>query len=495
MKETLVTTLRRYGILEEGPFKWRIIPPVETYPRVVAFAQTFPGKLILFALFMAPMKILSDHLWLWMTLAAILVSFAGRYRHSAALVCTAALLVLDPDWFEYDAVKDIALQEQLIDFLQLGYIRAYTLLACVPVVVAVLWLARRFRSHPFGQRPVLIQHFVFICLLILAASPLLHGISLVSLWSLIAVFAAYFWYLSYALISQRQKQPPSILFHLATFHPFFGSTATPLAKGASNWRDVEAQTSEELAITQLKAVKLIVWAFILKVVLWIFRKVVYELLGVPTLKTAFDQFLDFGVTTGPIGAASILANFFEQLLLAAVWGHVIIATARLAGFRLLRNTWRPLSSRTVAEFWNRYYYYFKEVLVQVYFYPTYVRYFKRHLRLRIAFATFMAAGVGNWFFHFMLETPRIAHFGILDTLIYMQTYAFYCVVLVAGIVISQLRGWRPDPKYGWWRNSFIPALNVMLFYGFLSTFDGPQGHVALKDHFAFLFQIIWSAMK
>ena len=89
------------------------------------------------------------------------------------------------------------------------------------------------------------------------------------------------------------------------------------------------------------------------------------------MPNAFEAFLKGADISGPSGAFSIVANFPERLLEIAVWGHPVVATARLAGFRLLRNTYRPLSSRTIAEFWNRYYYYFKEALVKVYFFPTY----------------------------------------------------------------------------------------------------------------------------
>ncbi|MBP5987480.1 MAG: hypothetical protein KA538_09900 [Azonexus sp.] len=488
MAETLSSALRRYGI-GTHPLEWRI-PPIETYPRVVAFAQTLAGKLVLFALAAVLLRFLADGPWIPVTIAAAAVSYAGRHRHFAALLATGALLGLAPDWFEYRAVYQIAEQQGLIDSLRLGYVRAGTLLACVPLTVAVLWLARRYRDHPLGQRPVLIQHLVFIGLVWLAVSQLLQGMALLLLWSLIAVFAAYFWFLAYALIGARHREPPSILLQLATFHPFFGSTATPMAKGATNWRSVEAGTDEELAVTQLKGLKLLAWAFFLKAVLWAFRKVVYGKLGVTPLIVAFERFVSDGMAPGAMGSLSIVANFFEQILILAVWGHAIVATGRLAGFRLLRNTWRPLASRTLAEFWNRYFYYFKEIMVHVYFYPTYVRFFKRSPRLRVAFATFMAAGVGNWLFHFMLENYRVAQDGFEVSLAHMQTYAFYCLLLVGGIVFSQLRGWRPDPNAGWLRNRFIPSLSVALFYCLLSFFDGPQRHVALEDHFAFLFKVL-----
>ncbi len=485
--EELAFTLRRYGI-GVRPGEWRI-PPIETYPRVVAFAQTYAGKFVLFALFAGLMKFVAGGPWLLMTVAAALVSLTTRDRHVTALICTAVLLVRAPEWFEYGAVYAAARQEGVYEMLRLGYVRAGTLLACVPLAVAAIHLARRFRDHPLGRRPVLVQHLLLCSLLAVAATNIVHGIPRVVLWSVVAVFAAYFWFLAYALVDQRHREPAGILFQLATFHPFFGSTMVPMAKGAAYWKSVEAQSRDDLAVTQLKGLKLLAWAIFLKVVLKVYQKIAYSKLGVTPLSIAFERFIADGTSPGTLGVLSIGASFFEQLLLVAIWGHAIIATARLAGFRLLRNSCRPLSSRTVAEFWNRYFYYFKEVLVSFYFYPTYVRWFKRHPRLRIAFATFMAAGVGNFFFHFLLENDRVAARGIATVLREMQTYAFYCVMLVGGIVLSQLRVRRPDPGAGWVRRQLLPATGVSLFYCFLSFFDGPQRHVDLALHFAFLFDV------
>ncbi len=486
--KSLSLTLDRYG-LGLHPKQW-CIPPIEKMPAVVEFAQSLGGKLALFALFALPLRFVSSHLWMWMMAAAALVSLAREYRHFTALLATGILLVLAPDWFDYRAVYAVANQEGIYNALPLGLLRAATLITCVPLVVAALWLARHYREHPLGRRPVLVQHLVFLCLLCLAASNDLHGVPRLAAWSLTTVFAAYFWYLAYALIDQRHKNPSGLVLQLATFHPFFGSTATPMAKGAANWRSVEAQSEEELAVTQLKGLKLITWAFCLKVVLWVFRKVVYGKLGITPVMISFNQFITEGISPGMGGGLSIIASYFEELLVLAIWGHGIIATARLAGFRLLRNTWRPLASRSIAEFWNRYFYYFKEILVNIYFYPTYLRCFKRHPRLRIAFATFMAAGFGNLLFHFMLENHRIPYNGLLETIVHMQTYAFYCAVLVCGIVISQLRNKRPDPNAGWFRRQFIPSATVASFYCFISFFDGADTSAELSKHFAYLFHVL-----
>ena len=63
----------------------------------------------------------------------------------------------------------------------------------------------------------------------------------------------------------------------------------------------------------------------------------------------------------------LIANFFMRLVWFSVWGHTIIACCRMAGYNALRNTYRPLQSASIAEFWNRFYYYFKELLVDNFF--------------------------------------------------------------------------------------------------------------------------------
>ena len=334
--------------------------------------------------------------------------------------------------------------------------KAGTLVAGVLLAALAISLARRYRDHRLARRPVLVQHVIYFALIGLAVSHLLDGLPQVVLWSVTTVFSAYFWYLAYALLDQRRRSPAPLHFQLATFTPFFSSTVVPIGKGAAHWRSVEATTAEELAVTQLKAIKLLAWAVILKeVVLLGFRWGMYGGLGILPLRTVFTRFLQTGDVPVPGGLLSILANFPERLLIVAIGGHVVVATARLAGFRLLRNTWRPLSSRTIAEFWNRYLYYFKEVLVDVYFYPTYVRWFKRHPRLRLAVATFAAAGLGNFLFHFM-ENYTLVKFGLLEALTRGQTYAFYCVVLATGIIVSQLRARRPDAQASWLRGQLLP---------------------------------------
>jgi hypothetical protein len=166
-------------------------------------------------------------------------------------------------------------------------------------------------------------------------------------------------------------------------------------------------------------------------------------------------------------------------------GHRIIGTCRMAGFNALRNTYRPLSSTTITEFFNRFYYYFKELLVDFFFYPTFLRYFKKHKRLRMIFATFAAAFFGNSFYHLTRDWQLFRDDGIWKTLVNYQVLFFYNAFLATGLCISQSRKRGPKPA-GWLRARLLPALGVGLFYCILNVFDADEKMFPLIEHLRYL---------
>ena len=336
--------------------------------------------------------------------------------------------------------------------------------------------------------PGLVAVYAFTALLLLASSAALEGSSSALLWALIAAFSGYFWFLSYALIEATRGGASSFV-QLGTFHAAWNWSEVPFGKGASYLRKFEAKNADELAVTQLKGLKLLVWACVLKAMLLVFRKTVYGILALPTFEMAMTAHAA-GMPL-PVGICwlSLLASFTEALLVMASWGHAIVAVARIAGYRLLRNTHKPLSSRTLAEFWNRYYFYFKELLVDLFFYPAFLRWFRGYPRLRLAFATFMAAGVGNALYHFMREIGAVHELGLVKAVIGYQTYAFYCTMLALGIVVSQLRKHEPRADAGFLRARLWPPICVLTFFCLLHVFDDVGRDTTLADHFTFLFRL------
>jgi hypothetical protein len=177
--------------------------------------------------------------------------------------------------------------------------------------------------------------------------------------------------------------------------------------------------------------------------------------------------------------------FFEVTLNFAVLGHRIIAGCRMAGFNALRNSYRPLSSKTISEFFNRFYYYFKELLVDFFFYPTFLRYWKGHKKLRMIFATFASIAFGNSFFHLVRDWHFFQETGLWKGLVNYQVLFFYNVVLATAVSVSQLRKRGPRAR-GFIRGQFLPAIGVILFYCVLSVFGDEDRLYPLAVHFKYL---------
>ena len=201
-------------------------------------------------------------IWLAMTVSAVVVSEAGRFRRHAALLSTSVFLAMVP--FDFAAVYSSDKVRASGRVHPRGYLRAGAFIACAVLAAAAMLLRRRFRDHPLGRRPVLLQHVICLACSWLATSHALRGLPQVLLWSVIATFAAFFWFLAYALMEQRTRTPAPLLHQLASYYPFLGLRTVPWGKGADNWRTIDSMTEHELAVTQLSGLKLLVWACVLK---------------------------------------------------------------------------------------------------------------------------------------------------------------------------------------------------------------------------------------
>ena len=89
--------------------------------------------------------------------------------------------------------------------------------------------------------------------------------------------------------------------------------------------------------------------------------------GLPRVKQILSRQLAFPLVQ--VWLSLYLELIWETLSLAAK-GHVWVGVIRLFGFNIFRNTYKPLLAQTVVEFWNRYYYYFKELMMECFFLPT-----------------------------------------------------------------------------------------------------------------------------
>lgn len=310
----------------------------------------------------------------------------------------------------------------------------------VTVFFAILLLcARRKPDQYLARHPMVSLLALSFIIYYLSTWSIFSHTTRVSLWYFLLMFVYGIWYMAYALVDQRNQAASPILFQLSTVHTLWMASSVPWGKGAAFLRKNASTTKEALAITQLKGFKLLIWGILLLLAEFVLSWIFYKTLGLTDLATLQKMHANGQVFPRSAAWYALIWATAKNAIALAGSGHIMIAAARLAGFRLPRNTCRPLQARTLIEYWNRFYFYFKELLVDFFFLPTFFRCFKKHPKIRLFFATFMAAGVGNAIFHFVRDINLEAGNGLLNDFIDYQSYLFYCTVLATGIGISQLR--------------------------------------------------------
>jgi hypothetical protein len=440
---------RRFDAQKLADF--RLIPRIETYPRVVEFVQTPLGKIVLLALFGAGLRYFDSDL-LYVLLSAFLlavISLLPEYRRFVLAITPIIIVVIQTRG------------TPLVLGLTLGVVGLGSFL---------YWCAMRWPKSRFGQRPITFLLTGFSALIGWACAAKPQAALDAILWAIVGVMASYVWFIAYALTDRSSKPARDFSLELATFRPLWGSTNTPFPKGAAYLRRIEAKTPEQLAVTQLKGLKLLAWAILLAVVQTAWYRFFHGYLHVPLA----DQALAMSVRGTPAPwhmrwAAQILA-YFELVLNVSIFGHRIIAFARMAGFNALRNTYRPLSATSLIEFFNRFYYYFKELLVDLFFYPAFLRYFKKHRRLRTIFATFAAIVFGDTFYHVTRDWHFFQDLGFWKGIASYQVEFVYMIALAIALSISQLKKRVPKPT-GFLRGRLLPTVGVAVFYIVVSFFE------------------------
>ena len=452
--------------------EFRLIPRLETYPRVVAFAQTAAGRLLVLAVFGLELRYFLPDLVTALAFASVfgLITFMPEYRRVVLAAGPVVLVVV----------------QMLHRPLLLG-----ETLGVIALGMFLYWCVLRWPKSLFGRRPIVFLLSGFSALIVLACETRPHSMSGVMLWGLVAAVASYVWFIAYALTDKSSRPARDATLELATFRPLWGSTNTPFPKGAAYLRRIEAKTSEQLAVVQLKGLKLLAWAIVLAVLqVWWYR-FFHGYLRIPVAEHA----LAMSVRGTPVPwhmrwAAQILL-YFEIIFPIAIFGHRFIACARMAGFHALRNTYRPLSATSLIDFFNRMYYYFKELLVDFFYFPAFLRYFKKHRRLRTIFATFSAVMFGDAFYHLTRDWHFFRDRGLWGGLASYQVEFVYIVILATGLSISQLRKRGPRPK-GFVRGQLLPSCGVAAFYIVIAAFETDTRAFTLPQtlhYFASLFFI------
>ncbi len=340
---------------------------------------------------------------------------------------------------------------------------APTALACSLVILGLLafsyvsYLAAvNFARLPEAvrKRPQIALHAVYWAVLAaiwLVAPP--HTLLRSILVGLAFTMPFLVWRCGYLLLSGQRGRAKDTTFadQLMVLFPVWGGSNTPYGKGLDYLARFEAKSDEELARSHLAALKLFVLAGLWYLGVEIMNGVVYgdpqhKLtlalgglgLGIPRLAMLTKG----GSAPLAMAWASLYAELVNQVLRHAAEGHVIIGILRLFGFNVFRNTYKPLLSESVVQFWNRYYFYFKELMSELFFLPTFARRFKTWNRLRLFAAVFAAAFVGNVYYHLLLREDLLVAGDAAGLWTAFGARTFYCFLLALGIFVSMVREQR-----------------------------------------------------
>ncbi len=310
------------------------------------------------------------------------------------------------------------------------------------------------------------------------------------------------WRLSYLLLSGQRGKVSGTPFahHLMYLLPLqVGWFAfLPFGKGLDYLSRHEAHDEPALARSQLAGIKLILLAGLWYVTLSLMEGLLhgspnwaqrtFGLTG-PALLPAFGSLLAQG-GDAPLWQSwfAIYLELIRRVLQVAILGHGVVGVFRLFGFHIFRNTYKPLLSETISQFWARLEFYYKELLVDFFFLPTFSRWFRRWPALRTFAAVFAAAVVGNTYCHLIDLDQGVLVLQDFHAVWAHRSRLFYCVLLAVGIFVSMQREKRRGglaPRAGLFPRA-ARILAVWTFFALIRIWDHfPEVSFVTRTQFFF----------
>jgi len=332
------------------------------------------------------------------------------------------------------------------------------------------------------RRPQLSLHVLVWLVLagaaLLASAPSALALEVAVGVAVVAPFVV--WRCGYLVLAGQRGTTAGTRFHDHLFYmlPIFGGGSVPYGKGHDQLQRDRATDARARAGAQLAGLKLLMLAWAWKAVRRGLELALHgdDLLGLPTLRDSVTS----PAPSVAIGWAVLFAELFVRVLRLASQGHVVIGCLRLLGYRSFRNTYKPLLATSVFQFWARFHYYFKELLVEFFFLPTYVTMPAGRPRLRLVAAVFAAAFAGNIYYHALRDVAGPATVATGSIGILPGARAIYCALLATGIAISLVRerarrGERPGPLV-----TIRRIAAVWLFYATIRIWSVPADVTLLE---------------
>lgn len=504
--------------------RFSLVPQFERYPWAVRFVQTVPGKFVLLGVFSLLIAIYWPQ---WVLFVGICLGgcvFFPERRHVLLVVASLASIMIGRTNVHREDIFDLFALFGLKSLANNGFFFVLIILVLFLCYLTVLFSKKpKTGNRVYLRRPILaVLAVVFGVAITLSYAPVAPAVKGLG-WALLIIFNKYIWFLAYSLCERNAPDSPPFHRQLGYYLPFWYPVNLPIPKGASYIGQIRADSPEALAVCQLKGLKLLIWAIYLsifaiflkavclgfgesysklfalvvdqKTLLFFFREqLVGRLENWPLILNIpnYNEAVELCSAGQPLpfyrNWQALILKFFLILLHIAILSHGAIAICRMAGYRALRNVHKPFSATTLAGFWNNYQYYYKELMVAVFFYPTFLRCFRNRPILRYFTATMAAAGLGNFIYHLFVKIDLIVNLGFFEAVFAMQSLALYCFLLATGIFLSQLRKLRRGKNSRSLPRPLATA-GVLLFYCIILIFGETDKLYPVTDNFKFLLSL------
>jgi hypothetical protein len=361
---------------------------------------------------------------------------------------------------------------------------------------ALYLLLRRFAVLPglVKRYPVISLHLALwlalLCIPVFRAPSVIQEVLSVAAWRLsyLVQFAA-----------RGQLTRSGFADHLFYLWPVYGpdGVPTPIGKGLEYLSRHEAIERGELARSQLAGIKLLVLALVWELVVRAMDTYVYAGPPYPTWSLELPRLhhlMDRDVTDAPTVVAGLYLELVRMSLFIAIYGHIIVGSLRLLGFRVFRHVYRPLLASSIVEFWNRWSYYYKELLTEFFFFPTFLRSAWAGPRLRLFLAVFAAAALGNMYFVILWEADLLFAGDVQTMWSRWGSRTVYCVILAFGIWVSMLRQQQArkraaPPRRGW--SEIWAAFLVCSFYAVVHVWNVGESKLGPLERLLWLLRVAW----
>lgn len=482
--------------------------------RFCAFAQTLAGRVALVLIFTAMLKATRVSAWWETGIVLLLISVFPTHRKTLVTLAAIAWVFIAPPLLINALYPNQAFAlaqrhgaESWTRFWPGTHIGAglppmlVANLGLAVIVGAVLLFAygyvRMVRAYPkslVGKWPI--SGLIVLMLALLWVQQYLSGFAWFAVASFELVLGHYIWFFAYTLSEPRTTNGKPTPVQPGYWRYFWAVNKCPMGKGAQYLDRAEAKNDEELAATQLSGMKLMLWVLCLTVLRIVIKQWLYgprseSLTTIPGWHPPgwlplYNDALDRAIAGDPypfaIRWAVLIGQFVYLLLDLSIWAHKLVAIARMAGYNIFRNMYRPLEATSVADFYNRFHWYFKEMLVTFFFFPTYLRFFRKSPRLRIFVATLVAVGWGNFIYHFLHYDRSIYEYGLWPALVNYHAYAVYTLLLALGIAVSQLRSHGVKQEQPTVLRRMGMLMSVLLFFLLISVIDEGANIRSIADY-------------